>query len=48
MEVDVRLDRLWRVANQLRAELDGTRLGFRLEELLIEIAEYEGAEAIAG
>ena len=45
--MDEQLERLWSMASALRAEMGDSRLGLRLEELLIEIEEYADAEPVS-
>ena len=45
--INERLEQLWSMASALRAEMGDSRLGLRLEELLIEIEEYADAEPVS-
>ena len=45
--MDERLEQLWSMASALRAEMGDSRLGLRLEELLVEIEEYADAEPVS-
>ncbi|MCX6092386.1 MAG: hypothetical protein NTX23_05930 [Candidatus Bipolaricaulota bacterium] len=45
--MEERLEQLWGMASALRAEMAGSRLGLRLEELLEELEEYADSETVA-
>jgi|GEM_PF-4533320 hypothetical protein len=44
--MEERISQMWCMASALRAELGDSRLGLRLEELLVELREHADEEAV--